>query len=774
MNIVKVLQQAIYAHQNGQLREAERLYKKVLNKKPNHPDANHNLGLIVMDGNKPELALSLFEKALKTSPKNPQFQQSFSKAKSYLNELSIAQSQNIEKQVIELFNEQKYDQALLLAKHSVEKDANYAFGWKTIGTIESMMENYSSALVHLKKALTLNENDINALSNLGVVLKKLDKLQEAEACYREAIRIKPDYAAAYNNLSLVLQALGKLEEAQACCLEAISLKPDYAEAYTNLGNILHDLNRLEEAEAYCRKATDLKPDYAEAYINLGNVLNDLNRLEEAEAYCRKAIELKPNYAEAYNNLGAVLKNLGRLEEADKNFREAIRLKPDYAEAYSYFGDVLRDLGRLDEADINYREAIRLKPDFIEAHSSLLFMLSYVESLPIESMLEDARSYGLKVSRMSEPKFTSWRDGKEHTKLRIGFVSGDFKNHPVGYFIEGLLYHFDKSRFDLIAFPTVSKLDKLTSRIKPMFEEWLPICTKSDFDAARLIHQKNIDILIDLSGHTPYNRLSVFAYKPAQIQVSWLGYFATTGLPEMDYILGDPYSIPENEQNHFTEKVWNLPETRLCFTPPSENIDILPLPALKNAYVTFGNFSNLTKINEAVIKTWSTILKHVPNSKLFLKSKQLSSQKAVLDIQNQFANHGITKNRLILEGTSSRVEYLKSYNKIDMVLDTFPFPGGTTSSESLWMGVPVLTLAGDRLISHQGESIAYNTQQSEWIANSLTDYINKAVDFASDIESLSTLRSNLRDRLPHTPLFNSNQFAKNFEDALWSIKHQNLS
>ncbi|MBN2815865.1 MAG: tetratricopeptide repeat protein [Campylobacterales bacterium] len=767
INIVKVFQQAINSHQAGQLDEAERLYRKVLSKKPNHPDANHNLGVIAMSGNKPELALSLFEKALQANPQHPQFQQSLARAKAYLNELSLIQPQNIEKQLVELFNHQKYDQALLLAKQSVEKDSNYAFGWKTIGTIESMMQDYDNALVHLKKALILNPNDIGILSNLGIVLKKLGKLGEAEANYREVIRLKPDYAVAYNNLSLVLQDLGKLEEAEACCREAIHLKPDYAEAFTNLGNVLNDLNRLEEAEVYSLKAIALKPDYAEAYINFANVLNNLNRLEEAEVYCREALRLKSDYAEAYNNLGVVLKNLERLEEADINFREAIRLKPDYAEAYNNFGNVLKDLGRLNEADMSYREALRLKPDYMEAYSNLLFMLNY-ESLPIEKVVEDASSYGLKVSSISEPKFTSWHDNKGVGKLRIGFVSGDLKNHPVGYFLEGLLFNLDKSKFDLIAFPTVSKVDELTSRIKPMFNEWLPIYQKSDFEAARVIHEQKIDILIDLSGHTPYNRLSVFAYKPVQIQISWLGYFATTGLPEMDYILGDPYSIPKHEYHHFTEKVWNLPDSRLCFTPPSESIDILPLPALENTYVTFGNFSNLTKINEVVIETWSTVLKRIPNSKLFLKSKQLSSQNAIIDLENNFAEYGISKDRLILESSSSRIEYMKSYNKIDMVLDTFPFPGGTTSSESLWMGVPVLTLAGDRLISHQGESIAYNTGLSEWVASNLIDYIDKAVYFASDIENLSILRSSLRERLPQTPLFNAKQFAKNFEDALLNI------
>lgn len=393
-----------------------------------------------------------------------------------------------------------------------------------------------------------------------------------------------------------------------------------------------------------------------------------------------------------------------------------------------------------------------------------FNFNYSETFTIDESLNFAKNYGNIVSSISKPKFNSWNI-KLNIKLRIGFVSGDFRNHPVGYFTEGLFKDIDKSLFELIAFTSTSKSDELTERIKPFFNEWLSIYRLSDIDAAKLIHSKSIDILVDLSGHTVYNRLIVFSYKPAPIQISWLGYFNTTGLPEIDYFIGDPYLSPTCENHHFTENIWNLPDSWLCLNPPKEIILISKLPALNNGYITFGCFGNLTKINNTVIKVWTEILNRVSNSKLFLKSKQFNDPIIINKIEKEFYFYGITKERLILESPSSRDEYFDSYNKIDIVLDTFPYSGGTTSIDAIWMGVPVLTLKGDRFLSHLGESIAYNSGQENWIAKDQKDYINKAIAFSSNLKYLSELRYRLRNLVLKTPLFDTKRFANNFGNML---------
>ena len=366
------------------------------------------------------------------------------------------------------------------------------------------------------------------------------------------------------------------------------------------------------------------------------------------------------------------------------------------------------------------------------------------------------------------RFADWSCVEKPQRLRIGLVSGDLRNHPVGYFIESLLTQLNPSSVELFAYPTHFIEDELTARIKPHFASWTPLFNKSDQKAARLIHNDGVHILIDLSGHTDHNRLPVFAWKPAPIQISWLGYWATTGVPEIDYLLGDPYVTPYDEANHFTEKIWQLPECIYCLTEPTVALEVEPLPALSTGTITFGCFNNLAKMTNEVVALRAKILKAVPGSKLFLKAKRLgvaSGRDAVLE---RFSCHGITADRLILEGASPRAEYLASYNRMDIALSPFPYGGTTTSAEGLWMGVPVLTKRGDRFMSHVGETIAHNTGLSDWIAADEEEYVAKAVAFSSDLKELAKLRAGLREQILSSPLFNSSRFASHFEKAVWGM------
>jgi predicted O-linked N-acetylglucosamine transferase (SPINDLY family) len=296
-------------------------------------------------------------------------------------------------------------------------------------------------------------------------------------------------------------------------------------------------------------------------------------------------------------------------------------------------------------------------------------------------------------------------------------------------------------------------------------EWRSVVGMSDEAAARLIHEDGIQVLVDLSGHTAHNRLPVFAYKPAPVQVTWLGYFATTGVEAMDYILGDPYVTPEGEEHHFTERVWRLPQIYCCFSEPRYEVSVGALPALSNGYVTFGSFNNLAKVNDRVISLWSRVLQAVPGSKLLLKTKALADEGVRGRVRSRFAACGVGSDRLILEGPAPRGELLGAYNRVDIGLDPFPYPGGTTTAESLWMGVPVLTRRGDRFLSHVGETMAYNTGQGAWVAADDAQYVQKAVSFASDLRALSALRAQLRQTVLQSPLYDAKQFAKHLTQAL---------
>jgi len=295
----------------------------------------------------------------------------------------------------------------------------------------------------------------------------------------------------------------------------------------------------------------------------------------------------------------------------------------------------------------------------------------------------------------------------------------------------------------------------------------------DAAAAQLIHDDGVHVLIDLSGHSAHNRLPVFAWKPALVQVSWLGYFATTGVAEIDYLIADPWTLPEKEEQYFTEKIWRLPETRMCFTAPAAEVAVSALPALRNGYVTFGCFNNLTKMNDAVVALWARVLAAVPGSRLFLKAKQFTEEAVRQATIERFAAHGVGGERLMIEGPESRAAYLAAYQRVDVVLDPFPFTGGTTSAEALWMGVPVLTLAGERLVSRQGVGLLMNAGLSDWVAADADDYVRRAAAHAADLESLATLRSRLRAQVLASPVFDAERFARHLENALWENWETNV-
>ena len=561
----------------------------------------------------------------------------------------------------------------------------------------------------------------------------------------------------------------RFEQAEALAMLLTQRFPKHPFAWKVLGAVLQQMGRLEESLAPMQSASKLSPQDAEAHSNLGVALKQLGRLDESEASYRQAIAVKPNHAGAHSNLGGMLREVGRLDEAEASCRQAIAIKPEFAEAHSNLGNTLKELGRLDEAETSYRQAIAMKPDYAQAHSNLLMLIGSMLFNDVRYR-DSAAGFVRAVENTVTSRFNTWSHSRDKDKLRIGFVSGDLKSHPVGYFLEGLLTELQSSSIELFAYPTAIEVDAVTSRLKPLFEMWCPLMGFNDMEAAQKIHSDGIHILIDLSGHTAKNRLPVFAWRPAPIQVSWLGYFASTGLPEMDYILGDPYVTAHDEAAHFSEKIWQLPETYLCFTPPDLDLKVAPLPACSNGFVTFGCFNKLSRMTDETVSVRAAILHAVPGSKLFLKDKQLDTESGRNRVISRFAAVDIAADRLILEGISPREEYLKCYGRVDIALSPFPYGGGTTSVEGLWMGVPVITKKGNHFLSHLGESIAHNSGLADWIASDEEEYVAKAVAYASDLEALSDLRNGMRERILDTPLFDIPRFALHFEQAVRAMRN----
>jgi predicted O-linked N-acetylglucosamine transferase (SPINDLY family) len=353
-------------------------------------------------------------------------------------------------------------------------------------------------------------------------------------------------------------------------------------------------------------------------------------------------------------------------------------------------------------------------------------------------------------------------------LRVGFVSGDLRSHTVGYFAEGLLGALAKTASGAVEIHGYSAHwvnDAVTERIKAACRGWHSAVGLSDERLAQQIRDDRIDILIDLSGHTAHNRLPMFAWKPAPVQATWLGYLATTGVAAIDYVIADQWTLPQSQGGSFTEQIWHLPECYLCFTPPDVQAEVTPLPALAHGHVTFGSFNNLTKINDDVVALWARLLAAVPDGRLFLKAKQIDAPSVRQSVAERFGAHGIAAARLTFAGFAARTDYLAPYQGVDIALDPFPYPGITTTLESLWMGVPVLTLAGESFLARQGVGLLTNAGLPEWIARDRDDYVARAVAHAGDVQRLAALRAGLRNQVSASPLFDAERFAGHLAAAL---------
>ena len=459
------------------------------------------------------------------------------------------------------------------------------------------------------------------------------------------------------------------------------------------------------------------------------------------------------------------------DEAILSYKRAIQLKPDYEKAYNNLGNVLNDLGRYDEAILAYYQAIKIKPHYALAYSNLLFCLIHKPNFDFKSYLSEAKKFRLNCKTIKKKLSFNYKYEKKPKKLRLGLVSSDFGNHPGGYFTLRTLQELKKKNFDLLAYSNFDRKDEFAKKFKPLFSKWNSIVDKKDEEIVEEIVNDGIHILIDLQGHSARNRLPIFMYKPAPIQATWLGQ-GSTGISEIDYFIGSAHITPKNEENHYVEKILRLPEISQCFTEPNFEVEINSLPAHKNNFITFGCFNKLSKINENVIELWSKILSSIPNSRLLLKSREFDNQKICANMMAKFLRHNIDKNSLIFLGQSStRKELLKAYNKVDIALDPFPFQGNTSTCEAVWMGVPVLTLKGNRYIFHFGESINSNLNMQDWIAKNHNEYVSKAIQFSSNLNILSKIRINLRKKVLQSKVFDSQRFSEHFSKMLWNLWKQ---
>jgi predicted O-linked N-acetylglucosamine transferase (SPINDLY family) len=697
--------------------------------------------------------------------------------------------------LVTLFNQGRISEALTIAQTMIMLFPNYGVGWKMLGVLFQQtgrnldalgpMQNATAlspkdaeahnnlgiifkelgmwveAEASYKRALQLNPLYAEAHNNLGIILKELGRPVEAEASYRRALQIKPAYVEAHNNLGITLKELGRFDEAEISFRRAIQIDPRCTEAYSNLGVALKELGRLDEAETSFRQALQFNPEHAEANYNLGNTLTDMNRLDAAEACYRRALQINPDYAEANNNLGKTLRDMDQLDAAEACYRRALQIKPDSPEMLSNLGSVLNDLGRADEAEVFFRRALKISPEYAPAYNNMLFSLSHNAAVDGDELFIEHCRFG---ERFETPYRANWpqhhNSRNPERRLRVGFVSGDLRNHAVSRLVEPVLANLVSCpMLDIYVYYNNANEDQTTLRMRKLFTNWSGVAGLSDVELTNKIMGDQIDILIDLSGHTAKNRLLTFARKPAPVQASWLGYPATTGLCAMDYYLSDRNFLPlEQFASQFTEKIVHLP-AHTSFLPHNNAPLVNPLPALSNGYVTFGSFNRRSKINRSVIKVWAKIMRSLQGSRLLIGG--MPEGETSEQLAEMLLHEGISRERVSFHGRSNMDSL---HHQVDLCLDTFPCNGGTTTIHALWMGVPTITLAGRTAYGRIGASILGNCDLGEFVADDEVDFVKKALFWAGNLGELSEIRSGLRDRFSKSAMGRPDMVAAGLERA----------
>lgn len=627
-----------------------------------------------------------------------------------INRINSAPSPHEMQHLIGLFQQRQYDEAQQAAQTLTARYPRDGFGWKALATILYEQNHWAEAIEVCRKASGLLAQDAEFHNTFANCLKNVDEVAEAETHYKRAV----------------------------------ALNPSYVEAYDNLGVLLHQQERLEESEKHLRKAIALRPSYGPAHEHLANMLLVSCRIAEAERCYQDALAIQPNSAKIHNNLGSLLHGASRFAEAEASFRRALTLDPHYAPAYNSLGHLLASHGFHTDAEACFRGALHFQADHAVAHSNLLFSMAHREVVTPEALFAEHKAFGVRFEqplRSEWPQHTNSREPER--RLRVGMISGDLHDHALIRYLKPVLKHLTHyPEFSLHAYSNDMIEDHVTAELKTYFHKWRQVSFLTDKQLAQEIQKDEIDIVLDLSGHTGYNRLLAMVRKPAPIQIGWMGYVGTSGLECMDYFIADHYFVPPSFASQFTEKLMYLPAAT-PFQPYEPSPDVNELPALKNGYVTIGSFHRVSKLNRQVIAVWSQILRAVPSARLLLAAMPDGKPPSLL--LKWFAEESITEDRLTFVETRGVEPTLRMHHEIDFCLDAFPYGGSTTGNHSLWMGVPTLTLAGATVPGRMGAALAGHVGFEGFTAASKADFVEKAIYWAQHPEELAGLRKNLRQR-----------------------------
>jgi predicted O-linked N-acetylglucosamine transferase (SPINDLY family) len=647
----------------------------------------------------------------------------------------------------------------------VAGDPKHADAWFLLGALAMQSARIGPAAEYLARAVALRPDIPAYLSNYGEACRQLGRPQEAEQALRRAVALAPDLAEPCFNLGILLEAVGSMDEAVDCYSRAANLKPDNPAIHFKLAGALQERGDLERAVAHYERAIALNPNSVEALVDWAGTLRLLRRLREAVALYRRAIAVNPGFALAYNNLGATLLDLGDIDDAIAMLRRAIELLPGFAGAHSNLGKAFQDAALLNDAIDAYRAALAIDPDFSVAHSNLVFVLPFHPRYDAAAILKEARAWNTRHgARPTVPATPHANEPSPNRRLRVGYVSPDFKEHCQAHFMLPLLRHHNHDSFEIVCYSSVRAPDAWTARLREHADLWRELARLDDAQVAQRVRADGVDVLVDLTMHMAHGRLKMFAHRPAPVQMCWLAYPGTTGLDAIDYRITDPYLDPPNGEvveTVYAEETIRLADTFWCYDPCASESLVGPLPAERNGFVTFGQFNNFTKVNEEGLVLWARVLRAVARSRLLLLAPLGSRRQWIGDIMKR---EGVVESRLEFVERLPRTQYLARYHDVDICLDCVPYNGHTTSLDAFWMGVPVVTRVGRTVVGRAGLSQAMNLGLGELVAQTSEDYVRIAAELAADFARLAALRGALRDRMERSPLMDARRFAGQLESA----------
>jgi predicted O-linked N-acetylglucosamine transferase (SPINDLY family) len=654
-------------------------------------------------------------------------------------------------------------QAEAIYRQLLEADPNRGDLWYYLGRAILPQGKVEEAIACYRRAIALRPRFPEAYSNLGLALKSQGKRDDATACFRHAINLQPQYLEAHLNLANLLESQGDSAAAIEAYRYVIKHRPEFAEAHNNLGLALKHQRDWGAAVARLREATRLDPNFAEAHANLASVLAELRQDDDAFASFNRALELKPNLILALCGRVNLWVHREEFDTALSALEQAIPLQPHSADLHRSLAFILCELGLISSGIEHYQTSLKLDPGSASTWSNYLYHLNYSPEVDPVTLLEEHRKgAGTLPTPRSSNAFAAL-DSIHGRPIRVGYISPDFRRHAVASFLMPILANHNSKAFHAYCYSDVATPDATTALLRSHAHAWRNIRPLTDDAVEQLIRSDRIDLLVDLAGHTARNRLEVFARKPAPVQLTYLGYPATTGLATIDGIITDPFIDPPGEPSHSTEQPLRLPTIFCCFNPPENAPEVSPPPLIQNGFPTFGSLHKLPKLNNAVIDLWSKLLLAIPGARLLLVRDRLKGRRGP-ELLAQFEANGVPPGRVIIQHDWTMNQHWNIYASIDVSLDVFPWSGHTTACESLWMGVPIITLTGHTRPSRMTASVLSAVGLPELIADTPDHYLQIATSILQNPDRLAAQRAQCRQRIQNSPLCDARSFTRDLEQA----------